>query len=488
MLGLEESEYEVRLSKVEVLSNKEIIEIDSASKEILEETGVKVLSEEALKIYESGGAKVDYDNMIVRIPEKLAQRCIDSAPSEYKLYSRDKDSFLDFGKNLGYSASGHNAIYTLDTKTMERRPSTKEEVGNFAKISDALPNIHVVGVQAMPQDVFSKSSILHAVDTVANNTSKHIYFSPENVEEAKALIDMLRVVNGEEDLKKSPIATCQLSPISPLTWSKGTAEAVVEIASSGIPLCILPQPYCGVTSPITLAGTLTSNNVEEISALVLSQIVNEGSPFIYGAAWTTFEMNKGTVLIGTPERCLLSVGGAQIARYYNLPSHCIAFDTDSNIYDEQNGFEKIFNTIATLQSGINLIVNAGMFSTGMTVSYEQLIVDHEIATFVYRYLEGITVNKDSIAKEVIKKVGQRKDYMTEPHTLKYLRSGEHASYKVSNRDVYDMWKNNGKLSITDNARKVAEEIIREHEPKPLTKDKQEKLKDIIDSYESKFKK
>lgn len=478
----------MELSRVEVLSNKEIIEIDGASKEILEETGVKVLSKEVLDIYEEGGGQVDYDNMIVKIPEKLVNKSVESAPSEYKLYSRDKESFLNFGNNLGYSASGHNAIYILDTKTMERRPSTKEEVGNFAKISDALSNIHVVGVQAMPQDVFSKSSILHALDTVANNTSKHIFFSPENIIEAKALIKMLRVISDEEDMGSSPIATCQLSPISPLTWSEGTAEAVVEIAKSGIPLCILPQPYCGVTSPITLAGTLTSNNVEEISALVLSQIVNEGSPFIYGAAWTTFEMNKGTVLIGTPERCLLSVGGAQIARYYNLPSHCIAFDTDSNIYDEQNGFEKIFNTIATLQSGINLIMNAGMFSTGMTVSYEQLIVDHEIASFVYRYLEGITVNEESIAKEVIKKVGQHKDYMAEPHTLKYLRSGEHASYKVSNRDVYDMWKDNGKPSITDNARKVAEEIINEHNPKPMAKDKQEKLKDIIAGYESKFKK
>ena len=393
---------------------------------------------------------------------------------------------LNFGKNLGYSASGHNAIYILDTKNMERRPSTKEEVGNFAKISDALSNIHVVGVQAMPQDVFSKSSILHAVDIVLNNTSKHIFFSPENVSETKALIKMLKVISGEEDLAKSPVATCQLSPISPLTWSKGTAEAVVEVARSGIPLCILPQPYCGVTSPITLAGTLTSNNVEEISALVLAQIVNEGSPFIYGGAWTTFEMNKGTVLIGTPERNLLSVAGAQIARYYSLPSHCIAFDTDANIYDEQNGFEKIFTVIATLQSGINLIVNAGMFSTGMTVSYEQLVVDHEIATFVYRYLEGITVNRDTIAKEVIKKVGQHKDYMMQPHTLKYIHSGEHASYKVSNRDVYDIWKSSGKPSIIDNARRVAEEIIKEYEPKPLPKDKKDKLKDIIASHESGF--
>ena len=198
-------------------------------------------------------------------------------------------------------------------------------------------------------------------------------------------------------------------------------------------------------------------------------------------------MRKGTVLIAAPESCLLSVAGAQLAQYYGIPSHSTAFETDSNIYDEQNGFEKIFNTIATLQSGINLIVNAGMFSTGMTVSYEQLIVDHEIATFVYRYLEGITVNEDTIAKEVIKKVGQNKDYLAEPHTLKYIRTGEHVPYKVSNRSVYDIWKSAGKPSIIDNAKKVAEEIMGEHNPKPLQKIKQEKLKDIISRFEEQYK-
>lgn len=478
----------MKLSGVKVLSDDEIRKIDEASKEILEDTGVLVLSEDVLRIYEKGGAKVDYDKKIVKIPERLVEKSLKSLPSEFRLYNRDRESYLDFGKNVGYSASGHNAIYILDTQTLERRPATKEEVGNFAKISDALENIHVTGIQAMPQDVFSKSSILHALDAVANNTSKHIYFSPENVDETIALIEMLKVIGGEGGLDKEPIATCQLSPISPLTWSKGTSEALVEIAKAGIPLCILPQPYSGVTSPITLAGTLTVNNVEEISAIVLTQLVNEGCPLIYGAAWTTFEMSKGVVLIGTPERCILSVAGAQIAKYYNLPSHCIAFDTDANIYDEQNGFEKIFNTIATLQSGINLVVNAGMFSTGMTVSYEQLIVDHEIATFVYRYLEGITVNDETIGKDVIKKVGQHKDYMMEPHTLKYLRSKEHAPYMVSNRDVYDLWKSRGRLSITDNAKKVALEIIKSHKPKPLTKNKQEALKDIIANHESRFRK
>jgi len=477
----------VKLSQTEVLSMEEVKSIDETSKEILEETGVKVFSQVALKVYEKAGCKVDYDKGIVKIPSKLTERCMKSAPSEFKLYSRDKESYLDFGKNLGYSASGHNAIYVLDTETMERKPSTKEEIGNFAKISDALDNIHVVGVQAMPQDVHPKVSILHAVDAVVNNSTKHIFYSPENVFETKATIEMLKIVNDGESLQKTPVGICQLSPISPLTWSKGTIEGVIEVAKAGLPLCFLPQPYSGVTSPITLAGTLVSDNAESLSGMVLAQLVNEGAPIIYGASWTTFEMNKGTVLIGTPERCLLSVAGAQIAKYYNIPSHCIAFDTDSNIYDEQNGFEKIFNVIATLQSGINLIVNAGMLSTGMTVSYEQLVVDAEMAGFVYRYLKGIEVNKDTLSKEVINKVGQHESYMMEPQTMKYIKLGEHARYQVSNRDVYDNWKAKGKPSITDNARKLALEIIKDHKPKQLTKSKQEKLKDIIAKFEAHYK-
>lgn len=476
----------MELSKTEVLSVKEIEMIDDASKEILQETGIKVLSTDVLEIFKRGGCDVNFDNLTVKIPIKVIESCLKSFPAEFKLYSRDKESYLNFGKNLGYCASGHNAIYMFNEDTFERRLITKNEVANFAKIADALENISVVGIQAMPQDIMPQASILHALDAVLRNTSKHIFFSPENVEETLSLIKMIQIVSEDINLGVQPIAICQLSPISPLTWSKGTSEALVEICKSGIPLCLLPQPYSGVTSPITLAGTLTQHNAEILSGIVLSQLVNEGCAVIYGAAWTTFEMQKGAVLIGTPERCILSVAGAQMAKYYNIPSHCISFDTDSNLYDEQNGFEKIFNTIANLQAGINLLVNAGMFSTGFTVSYSQLVVDNEIAGFVYRYLQGINVNKDTIAKEVIKKVGPHNNFIMEEHTLNYLKSNEHCHYRVSNRDVYENWKIKGKPSIMNNAKKIAEEILKDHKPKPLSTVKLQKLNDIINEFEFKF--
>jgi len=106
-----------------------------------------------------------------------------------------------------------------------------------------------------------------------------------------------------------------------------------------------------------------------------------------------------------------------------------------------------------------------------------------MVSFVYRYLKGIKVDNETIAKDIIKKVGHGKDFLGEEHTIKYLRSGEHVSYKVSNRNVYDNWKKSGKPTINDNAKKIANEIITEHKPKLLPRTKQEKLKEIISKFE-----
>ena len=60
----------MKLSCAEVLSQKEISKIDQTSREILEETGVKVYSRQVLDIFKKGGADVDYDKMTAKIPEK----------------------------------------------------------------------------------------------------------------------------------------------------------------------------------------------------------------------------------------------------------------------------------------------------------------------------------------------------------------------------------------------------------------------------------
>lgn len=477
----------MKLNKAETLSREELKMIDDSSREVLSQTGILIYSDDVLKLLAGRGAEVDFNNKIVKLNNKIIDKCLGSAPGAIKIFNREKEYSLDIGSgDKTYTASGHNAIYYYDEKSGKRQPVTKQEVGNFALISDYLGSIDIVGIEAMPQDVFPQASILHALDAVLNNTTKPVYFSPENIKETKVLMDMVRIADGSSNVSDKPIGICQISPISPLTWSSGTADALALLAKERFPLLILPQPYAGVTSPITLAGLITINNIENLAGIIFAQLISPGTPVIYGAGWTTFEMKKSAVLIATVERNICTVAGAQLADYYNLPSHCIAFDTDSNIYDEQNGFEKIFNVISTIQSGIDVIINAGMIGTGMSVSYEQLVVDNEMAKFVRKYVQGAEVTSDTIGLDTIKKVGHHKDYMMEDHTFKYLKSKEYMDYDVSNRDIYDNWVKKGRPSINDNARELAGKIIREHKVKELSSDKKERISGLLKDFESSY--
>ncbi len=461
--------------------------IDAASRKALTDMGILVLSDKVLKQLSQKGADVDLDSKIVRVSNKIIDRCLASAPKTIRIYHRDFKKSIELGKQKRtYVASGHNAVYFYNGETGEKRPITKEEVGNFALLSDYLDEIDVVGIQAMPQNVNPHSSILHALDAVLNNTAKPVYFSPENGQEVRGLLDIVQAVSGEVPISQKPIGICQLSPISPLTWPTGAVEGLALLAEEGFPLMVLSQPIAGVTAPKTIAGLITLTNIEDLSGVIFSQLINPGTPVIYGSAWTTYEMTKGTALIGIPERYACNIAHTQLAEHYKLPSHSTAFDTDANLHDEQNAIEKLFNAIATLMAKTDIVIDCGMFSTGFNSSYEQLVVDNDMAKFVRRFLNGVEVNGDTIAYDVIRSVGHNKTYLMEEHTLRNLGPEERTNYRIFNRDVPAIWEQRGKPSIMDNARKLALDVLKSHKVDPLPKGTRDRMAKIIKDFEKTF--
>ena len=478
-------EQRVRLNRYRILSEDDLSKIHEASLRLLSETGMVIHSKKVIGLLQEAGAKVDFETRRVRIPKDLIEITLSHLPSEIILYDRNKNPALTLGNNESHLASGHNAIYVLDSKTLTRRAATKKDVAGFARLADALENVHVVGVQAMPQDVAPKASLLHAVEAVFNNTEKHLYFSPESSEVTRAIIGMAQAVVGDGALSETPILTCQLSSTSPLSWEGGAADAVVEVARAGVPLVFLPQPYAGVTAPITLAGVLTVHNAEVLSGIVISQLVRKGTPVVYGSAWTTFDMRQANVVIGGPETALLRIAGAELARFYHIPSHTIGPDSDSHCLDEQNAWEKFLTLHSAFTSGVNLVVNAGMFATGLTVSFEQLVLDNEMAGIVYRFIEGVDVSPETIALEMIERVGPKGNFLEEPHTLKYLRSSEHWQPKLSNRSVYEKWMENDGKDVVEKACGISKRILTHHQPKNLSGKVHSRLIQIIKDFEEK---
>lgn len=271
----------------------------------------------------------------------------------------------------------------------------------------------------------------------------------------------------------------QLSTTSPLYWDRGAVEALLLVAREGVPLDFLPQPIAGLTAPYTLAGLFAVHNVEVLSGVVLAQLVNPGTPVSYGAAWTTYEMRRANVLIGQAESSLLRIAGAQMAHSYGMPSHATAPDTDAHLPDQQTAWRKMLSTVAGLTGGNDMVVNLGMFGTGMIVSLEQLVLDNEMCRIMKRFARGIEVDEGHIAFEVIRSVGPRREFLTSEHTLRFLRTREHQEIWVSSRANYEGWVNEGRKSVYEKAADTVEKTLHRGPRFPLSEEKARCLQEII---------
>jgi trimethylamine--corrinoid protein Co-methyltransferase len=477
----------MKFQDFKVLSDNEIIRIHEASINILENTGILIYSKKALDLLNSRGAIVDYDKKMAKIPGKMVEKCLKTIPKTIDLFDRNGNKFLTLGDGIPKCASGHNAIFIIDDHTNERRNSTVRDVEKFALISDKLEDIDIVGVPVMPQDVTAQASLLYAVKALYENTTKPLFFSTESSKINASILGMMKIIAGKNSISDCPTAISQLSSTSPLLWEPGAVEALIDVATEGVPVNLLPEPMSGVSAPYTVAGLLTMHNTEVLSGIVLSQLVRPGTPVIYGSSWTTFDMKFTSAIIGSPETSMLRVAGNQMARYYNMPSHTTAPNSDSNAHDEQNSWEKTISNMCAICGGNDLVMNSGMFATGLTISLEQLILDDEINGIIRRLHRGIEVNEDTIALDVIKSVGPKGSFLTEDHTLKYLLCNEFREVKVSNTKNYDNWLAMGAPLVENNAGILVQKYLKEGNNKILESEIIEKLDKIIKDYESQIK-
>ena len=470
--------------KTSVLSPDEVREIEKGTIRLLSEVGVSFASERACQLLDEAGAQVDHSTGVVKIPEDLVRKSISSATeTPLDLYDRTGNSFIRLEGKRTYNVSGFDATYTLDSDTGERRPSIKNDVAEFARLADALPNIHVIGTQTIPQDVPARSAELHAAEVILNNSSKHYFFSPSDIGVARAIFEMVRVACGIEDLSSKPPITSMASPTSPLQWEKKAVDVLMETASAGIPLHIISAPVAGVTAPITLAGWLLMQNVENLSGVVVAQLLRPGTHVIYGFAPTVLDMRRASPAIASPECAIMRIASAQVARHYGFPCLSAGPDTDAHVHDEQTAWEKAMTGLAVYLGGADLMINPGMFSTGLIVSYEQLVIDNEILGYLSRVVRGMEASPETLVIDLIRKVGHGGHFLKEAHTLKQFGK-EHWLPGISCRNAFGRWMHEGGLDIVQSAKLEVHRILREHHPQELPMRAREALANIIRDFEA----
>lgn len=296
--------------RLEVLSAADLDAIHAETLKVLEETGVFVEADEALDIFADGGAAVDREAHVVRLPGELVEAAIAACPH-------------DDGGPVTFSNFDEGVMY-VDPRSGERRSPLKADAADAALLVDALPNIDSYGAAVRPTDVPAATAAVHGCEAALLSTAKKVGSEATSGWEVRVCAELGACLTGSLDaLRDDPVVGFGTCPVSPLKLLRDATEVIIECARLGLPDCILSMAMAGGSAPVTLAGTLVMHNSEVLAGNTLAQLTERGSPVTYGSSTTAMDLRYAAASVGSPELALIGAAAAQIARRYKLPS-CIA--------------------------------------------------------------------------------------------------------------------------------------------------------------------
>lgn len=452
-------------------------EIHEATLEILAETGVIFPSEKALKILHNAGASVDFETMIAKIPPHLVEEALRTAPKTFVLGGRDPAFDLPLDGETCYLSTDGCGVEIIDMDTRQRRPSTKQDVADSARVADGLDEIAFYwGPVVSALDVPSSVRSLHELQAAFENTVKHV--QPETIlgeEEARYAIEMAEMVaGGSEALRRRPILSIMQCAKDPLGHDGGSLEAALVAAEHGIPTGFMPMPMGCATAPATLAANLVITTADSLSTLVLLQLAHPGSPYFFAAAPTSMDLRTGGYTGGGPEDHLLAAGFKEVCAYYGIPLSMGVMATGSKEPDWHAALDNSLSTLMSVLTHTDMLTGAGLLHGSKIFSYEQLVMDCEIMEVITKTCEGIRVDEDALALEVIAKVGPGGHFLAEKHTRKHMH--DLWQPRLVDQASYAAWEESGRRGPRERALDMAREIYRDHEVAPLD----EKLRSDIE--------
>jgi trimethylamine--corrinoid protein Co-methyltransferase len=444
------------------LSDQDIKRIHETSLKVFAEVGVQINFTPARDLFRTAGAQVNDASRIVKVPQWLVEELIHKTPPIVRLCGREENGELDceIGGNRVYMGTGGTALNVQDPGSQDCRRATLQDVANMAHVVAALDNIHFYMLNVYPNDLPVEDVDVNRFGAALNATRKHVMGGVYTLEGVRNVIKMAETIAGSPDkLRQRPFISMVTCPISPFKLDKHYAQLTMEAAHNSIPVVVPTEPLCGATAPITLAGNLVVQNVDTLSGVMLAQLTNPGAPILYGCISSITDLRDMKYLSGAVEMGLMNAAAAQMARFYLLPYYATAGMSDSKLNDTQAGYESAITNLLVALAGGNLIHDAaGFLEFCMTASYDKLVIDNEIIGMVMRAVEGIRVDDETLAYDLIKKVGPGGHFVSARHTRRHMRSEQYFP-ELSDRQERGKWKAAGEKDASVRATDKVVEIL-----------------------------
>ncbi len=464
---------------MKMLDREDCLRVHRASCEILRKTGVEVRHQAGLDLLRQAGAQVEDHR--VRIPPSLVEGALASTPSSFNLYKRGTNEVaLHLDGEESYFGPGSDTLHYLDPRSGTRRDFELADVADCSRLCDALPEIGFMMSLGIPGDVPSEVHYRHQFGAMLRHTTKPIVFVCDGLADIEAIGAMAAAVAGGMDkLSQYPTLLLYSEPSTPLQHSEEAVDKLLYCARQAIPVTHSPAPMMGGTAPVTLAGAVALGNAEILSGLVMHQLTNPGAPFLYGHGVHHLDMKDMVSAYGAaPEFQLARVMAAEMGRFYGLPVWGYAGHSDSKVIDGQAAADAQGTVLVALLAKTNLNHDVGYLESGLTGSPELIVLTNEIISMTRRFVEGVRLDDETLAVDVIDQVGPGGDFLGHDHTFEHWR--ELWVPQLYNRQRLDAWETEGAKDINARLREITVSLLEDHQVEPLTASIEAEIEKILD--------
>jgi trimethylamine---corrinoid protein Co-methyltransferase len=466
--------------KIELLTPDLIARILDEAFQLMLNPGIKVQSAAARQLLAEAGAQLDQATDVVKIPEKVVRRALETVPTSFYLYDRHGSPTVTYGGNTVQFDPGSSGVHHLDPETLEHKPACTADLVRVIKVAEMLPQYNAQSTAVVCNEVPKGVGDLYRLYLILLYSTKPIVTGSFSIKTLQSMIDLLAIfAGGRKALADRPQAVFDVCPSPPLIWSEFGSENLIELARAGIPAQMISMPLAGAAAPVTLLGSVVQHAAESLSGLAIHQLARPGSPVVWGGAPAIFDMRHGTTPMGAIETAMIDAAYAQVGKSLNLPTHTYLGASDAKIVDAQAGLESGVSAVIGALAGINMISGAGMLDFLACISPEKLVVDAEAIAMAQRLLAGMQVQTETLATALFEGINFKGDFLKKKITRDLFAKEQYLPSAVIDRDSIRGWQAEGSLDTFARAKVRTRQLLKAYQRPALAADQERELKSMV---------
>jgi trimethylamine--corrinoid protein Co-methyltransferase len=412
--------------------------------------GVIIENPSLLSFLADHGLSSDRVTGRVYFKRDIIERAIADTPKSFRMFDRDGKETHHFKDKKVHFTPGSSALYILDPESRRtRRPTTGDYI-DYVKVIDQLGAIAAQSTAFIPSDIHENVSDSYRLFLSLLFSKKPVVTGAFTIESFEIMKDFQIAVRGDDkELRQKPLTIFSCCPTSPLKWSHTTSQNLADCATWNIPVEIIAMPLAGFISPVSLTGTLIQHTAETLSGIVIGQLINPGTPLLYGGSPAVFDVRHQTTPMGAIETMMIDCAYNEIGKRLGIPTQAYIGLSDAKLVDTQAGLESGMGALMGGLSGINSISGPGLMDFENCFSLSKLVIDHEICRMVFRLLEGIIPREDFSAIPIMHELIESQQLFASEHTVKYLRTEHLFPDKIITRTNRARWEEEGSLPTSE---------------------------------------